>query len=69
MVAKEVEAGEADTQLKKKPGPNNPQEAEEFIKQVKIAVDKFTEVINSYKPYQIENAYTDFVTQYYDLLC
>ena len=67
MAAKELEAGEADIQLKKKPGPNNLKEVEEFIKQVKIAVDKFTEVIHSYKAYKIENAYTDFVTQYYDL--
>ena len=36
MAAKELEAAEADAQLKKKPRPNNPEAAEEFITQVKI---------------------------------
>ena len=68
MATAELDATDADVQLKKKPRPNNPEEAEEFVKQVKIAVDKFTEVIHSYEPYKIEDAYTDFVTRYYDLL-
>ena len=68
MAAQELEAAEADVQLKKKPRPNNPEEAEEFIKQVKIAVYKFADVIHSYEPYKIEDVYTVFVTQYYDLL-
>ena len=50
MAAQELEAAEADVQLDKKPGPNNLEEAE-LIKQVKIAVNKFTYVIH-----------TDFVT-------
>ena len=58
MVAQELKAAEADVQLKK-PGPNNPEEAEELIKQVKIAVDKFADVIHSCEPYKIEDAYTD----------
>ena len=62
MVPQELEAAEADVQLKKKPRPNNPDEAEEFVKQVKIAVNKVTDVIHSYEPYKIEDAYTDYVT-------
>ena len=42
MAAQELQAAEADVQLKK-PGPNNPEEAEKFVKQVKIAVDNFTD--------------------------
>ena len=64
-----TELDDADTQLKKRPGPNNPEEAEEFVKQINIAVDKFVETIHSYKPYKIEDTCPDFVTRYYDLLC
>ena len=53
-----TELDDADTQLKKKPGPNNPEEAEEFVKQINIAVDKFAETIHSYEPYKIKDAYT-----------
>ena len=31
--------------------------------------NKFAEIMHQYKPYSTENAYTDFVTDYYDLLC
>ena len=68
MAAAELDATDADIQLKKKPGLNNPEEAEEFGKQFKITVDKFPEVIYSYEPYKIKYTYTDFVTRYYDLL-
>ena len=62
MAAKELEAAEADAQLKKKPRQNNPEAVEEFVKEINIAINKFTETIT-------EDAYTDFVTRYYDLLC
>ena len=42
-----AELDDADTQLKKKLGPNNPEEAEEFVKQFNITVDKFVEIIHS----------------------
>lgn len=67
MAAAELDATDVDI-LKKKPRPNNPEEAEEFIKQVKIAVDKFAEMIHSYESYKIKDTYTDFVTRYYELL-
>ena len=69
MAAAELDATDADIQLKKKPGPNNPEEAEEFVKQINIAFNKFVETIHSYEPYKIKDAYTDFITRYYDLLC
>ena len=69
MAAAELDATDADIQLKKKPGPNNPEEAEEFVKQINITVDKFMENIYSYEPYKIEDACTDFITRYYELLC
>ena len=65
MAAAELDATDANIQLKKKPGPNHPEEAEEFVKQI----NKFMETIHSSKPYKIEDTYTDFVTRYYDLLC
>ena len=61
MAAAELDATDVDIQLKEKPGPNNSKEAEEFV--------KFTETIHSYEPYKIEDAYTDFVTRHYYLLC
>ena len=68
IAAAELDATDADIQLKKKPETKNPEDAEEFVKQVKITVDKFAEVIHSYEPYKIKDTYTDFVTRYYDLL-
>ena len=64
-----AELDDVDTQLKKKPGPCNPEEAEEFVKQINITVDKSVETIHFYEPYKIEDTYTDFITSYYDLLC
>ena len=69
MVAQELEAAETDEQLKKKPGHNNPEAASEFIININTAVDKFADVIHSYEPYKIEDAYSGFVIRYYELLC
>ena len=69
MAAAELDTTDVNIQLKKKPGPNNPEEAEEFAKQINITVNKFVETIHSYEPYKIKDAYTDFATRYYDLLC
>ena len=63
------ELGPALEDTKKKLGPNNLEAATEFITKVNTMVNKFTEIMHQYKPYSIENAYTDFVTDYYDLLC
>ena len=54
---------------KKKLGPNNPKVATEFVTKVNTMANKFAEIVHQYKPYSIENAYIDFVTDYYDLLC
>ena len=32
-------------------------------------VQKFTDTVHQYEPYSIENAYSDFIERYYDLLC
>ena len=53
------------TDVKKKPGPNNPKTANEFINK---ATNKLTEIIHSYEPYIIQDAYSDFVLRYYKLL-
>ena len=53
MMAQELEAAEADVQLKKKPRHNNLVKAEEFVKQVKIALDEFADVIHSYESYKV----------------
>ena len=38
------------------------------MEQLNEAVDKFTETIHQYKPYSIQDAYSDFVGRYYELL-
>ena len=35
------------TDIKEKPGPNNPEAASEFVTEVNKAADKFTEIIHS----------------------
>ena len=54
---------------KKKPGPNNPEEASKFMEEVSKAVDHFAATIHQYKPYSIQCAYKDFINTYYRLLC
>ena len=67
MATQELVAALEDT--KKKLDPNNPEAATEFVTKVNTIVNKFAEIMHQYKPYSIGNAYTDFVTDYYDLLC
>ena len=45
----------------KEPGPNNPEEAKEYQKQTKIALQKFTERIHSFDRYQHQSAYEYYV--------
>ena len=54
---------------KKKPGPNNPEEASRFIEEVSKAVDHFMATIHQYEPYSIQFTYKDFINTYYRLLC
>ena len=45
----------------KEPGPNNPEEAKEYQKQAKIALQKFTDRIHSFDRYQHQSAYEFYV--------
>ena len=62
---------DADTKedTKKKPGPNNPEEASKFMEEVSKAVDHFMTTIHQYKPYSVQSAYKDFINTCYRLLC
>ena len=64
MAAQELGTALEDT--KKKPGPNNPEAATEFVTKVNTMANRFAEIMHQYEPYSIENAYTDFVTDYND---
>ena len=45
----------------KEPGPNNPEEAKEYQKQTKVALQKFTERIHGFDRYQHQSAYEFYV--------
>ena len=53
-------AEQEDTTMKE-PGPNNPEEAKEYQKQAKIALQKFTHRIHSFDRYQHQSAYEFYV--------
>ena len=53
-------AEQEDTTMKE-PGPNNPEEAKEYQKQTKIALQKFTERIHGFDRYQHQSAYEYYV--------
>ena len=53
-------AEQEDTTMKE-PRPNNPEEAKEYQKQTKIALQKFTERIHSFDRYQHQPAYEYYV--------
>ena len=53
-------AEQEDTTMKD-PRPNNPEEAKEYQKQTKIALEKFTERIHSFDRYQHQSAYEFYV--------
>ena len=62
---KELKADEAEVQLKKlKPGPNNPEEAEQFKEDLNKVVDLFKNRIHSYNHYEVEWAYPKFIDKY-----
>ena len=70
MATQEAEQAIASTTKdeKKKPGPNNPQEASKFVEAVEQAVTSFAKAIEKNDPDAVENAYADFVGEYYELL-
>ena len=53
-------AEQEDTTMKE-PGPNNPEEAKEYQKQAKIALQKFTDRIHGFDSYQHQSAYEFYV--------
>ena len=53
-------AEQEDTTMKE-PGPNNPEEAKEYQKQTKIALQKFTDRIHSFDRYQHQPTYEFYV--------
>ena len=69
MASQEADPTNIKEDIKKKPGPNNPEEATRFVQEVDKVVQKFTDTVHQYKPYSIQNAYSDFIKRYYDLLC
>ena len=69
MASQEGDPTNIKEDIKKKPGPNNPEEATRFVQEVDKAVQKFTAIVHQYEPYSIQNAYSDFIERYYDLLC
>ena len=69
MASQEADPTNIKEDIKKKPDPNNPEEATRFVQEVDKAVKKFTDTVHQYAPYSIQNAYSDFIERYYDLLC
>ena len=69
MVTRKADSADIKEDIKKKPGPNNPEEATRFVQEVDKAVQKFADTVHQYKPYSIQNAYSDFIKRYFDLLC
>ena len=69
MASQEADPANIKEDIKKKPGPNNPEEATKFVQEVDKAVQKFMDTVHQYEPYSIQNAYSDFIERYYDLLC
>ena len=69
MATWEADSTDIKEDTKKKPDPNNPEEATRFVQEVDKAVQKFTDTVHQYEPYSIQNAYSDFIQRYFDLLC
>ena len=69
MVTPEADPANIKGDIKKKPGPNNPEEASRFVQEVDKVVQKFADTVHQYKPYSIQNAYSDFIKRYFNLLC
>ena len=69
MVSQEADPTNIKADIKKKPHPNNPEEATKFVQEVDKVMQKFTDTVHQYAPYSIQNVYSDFIERYYDLLC
>ena len=53
---------------KPKPGPNYPNKAGQFVTDLNTALDLSQNHIHSYNPFNVENAYPDFISTYHKLL-
>ena len=69
MVSQEADPANIEEDIKKNPGPNSPQEATRFVQEVDEAVQKFMDTVHQNEPYSIQNAYSDFIAIYCNLLC
>ena len=69
MVTQEADSADIKDDIKKKPGPNNLEEATRFVQEIDKAVQKFVDTVHQYELYSIQNAYSDFIKRYFDLLC
>ena len=69
MASQEADPTNIKEDIKKKPDPNNPEEATKFVQEVDKVVQKFTDTVHQYEPYSIQNAFSDLIKRYYDLLC
>ena len=54
---------------KKKPGPNNPDQAEQFMTQTNQIVECFLQNLHNSEPCTIKEAYQVLITEYYQCLC
>ena len=69
MVTQETIPTNIKENIKKKPGPNNPEEATRFVQDVDKAVQELADTVHQYELYSIQNAYSDFIERYFNLLC
>ena len=54
---------------KKKPDPNNPDQAEQFVTQTNQIVECFLQNLHNSKPCTIKEAYKVLIKEYYQYLC
>ena len=64
MATQEADSTDIKEDIKKKPGPNNPEEATRFVQEVDKRVQKFMDTVHQYELYSIQNAYSDFIEKY-----
>ena len=71
MVSQDLDTAEADIRhdIKKKPSPNNLEEASQFVDEINKAANQFAWTIHQYEPYSIQDTYSDFVGTYFEKLC
>ena len=68
MATQEADSTDIKEDIKKKPGPNNPEETTRFVQEIDKVVQKFVDTVHQYKPYSIQYTYSDFTKRYFDLV-